>query len=401
MKAPFSNTFNVLPKHQSPALVLGDGITALGTIRSLGRLRIPVLSMSNKKDFVCYSRWYRKLPGQSLNTSNGEFINLLQRFDADRGVLFPCSDSWVKTVASLPEDLKNRFPSTLSGMENVENFLDKEQFEKLLSDLNIPHPYSIILETSSSLDNVPKDVFSGLFLKPRNSQAFFAHYRKKAFFCETKKDAQRLYKEITENGFGVILQEFIPGPPSHHYFIDGFVSSKKELQGLLVRKRLRMYPPHFGNSTYMVSVEQSEAILAISSIEKLIKEGGLRGVFSAEFKLDHRDGKFKLLEVNIRPWWYVDFATHCGVNVCQLAYADCLNIEIEPIRSYRIGEYCIFPYYDYFASKHEHQKKYSHLISWARHAIEAKKPIFSWNDPLPSFFDTKKYLWSKISPRQS
>jgi len=59
-------------------------------------------------------------------------------------------------------------------------------------------------------------------------------------------------------------------------------------------------------------------------------------VFSAEFKFDERDGLFKILEVNARPWWYVDFAARCGVDVCRMAYRDALATRSSlsrPIRS--------------------------------------------------------------------
>jgi len=60
-------------------------------------------------------------------------------------------------------------------------------------------------------------------------------------------------------------------------------------------------------------------------------------VFSAEFKFDERDGLFKLLEVNARPWWYVDFADRCGVDVCGMAFRDALGEEIEPVTGYKLG----------------------------------------------------------------
>ena len=69
-------------------------------------------------------------------------------------------------------------------------------------------------------------------------------------------------------------------------------------------------------------------------------------MFSAEFKLDPRDGRFKLLEVNTRPWWYVDFAARCGVDVCTMAYRDALGEGVDTVESYRTGVVCVYPYMD-------------------------------------------------------
>ena len=32
--------------------------------------------------------------------------------------------------------------------------------------------------------------------------------------------------------------------------------------------------------------------------------------------------EFKILEINARPWWYVELASRCGVDVCTMSYRD-------------------------------------------------------------------------------
>ena len=75
-----------------------------------------------------------------------------------------------------------------------------------------------------------------------------------------------------------------------------------------------MHPPDFGNSSYMVSVPLQEAAGAVDTLRTIMGHTGFRGIFSAEFKRDADDGLFKLLEVNIRPWWYVEFNQRFGNN---------------------------------------------------------------------------------------
>ena len=79
-----------------------------------------------------------------------------------------------------------------------------------------------------------------------------------------------------------------------------------------------------------MSVPPDEALQAISSLQTLLPHLGYRGVFCAEFKQDERDGLFKLLEVNVRPWWFVDFAALSGIDVCAMAYRYALDLEVEP-----------------------------------------------------------------------
>ena len=77
---------------------------------------------------------------------------------------------------------------------------------------------------------------------------------------------------MTAAGFEVILQEYIPGPPTEHYFIDGFMDREHVVQARFARQRLRMYPPDFGNSTYMVSVDIGKVRPAMDALRDLARE---------------------------------------------------------------------------------------------------------------------------------
>jgi len=190
--------------------------------------------------------------------------------------------------------------------------------------------------------------------------------------------------ECIDAGFEMMLQEYIPGPPSNHYFIDGFVDRFGVVRALFARQRLRMSPPDFGNSTLMVSVPLSDTDNASAALRTLFADIDYRGIFSAEFKRDPRDGVFNLIEVNARPWWYVEFAARCGVNVCKLAIGDALGEPVETISEYEVGRRCVFPYYDLQAVRAEFSAGRLGLMGWARSWLGAYQPVFRWSDPLPA-----------------
>ena len=75
----------------------------------------------------------------------------------------------------------------------------------------------------------------------------------------------------------------------------------------------------------------SDVASAAGSLERLLRGIDYRGVFSAEFKHDERDGLFKILEVNARPWWFAGFAASCGLDVCDMSYRDALGERVEPV----------------------------------------------------------------------
>jgi predicted ATP-grasp superfamily ATP-dependent carboligase len=86
-----------------PAVVLGSGITALGVVRSLSKIKIPVYLLSSKKEFVGYSKSVIQLKSD-LNEFPGteELINILDKTNIGKSVLFPCSDSLLKSVVNIP-----------------------------------------------------------------------------------------------------------------------------------------------------------------------------------------------------------------------------------------------------------------------------------------------------------
>jgi predicted ATP-grasp superfamily ATP-dependent carboligase len=115
----------------------------------------------------------------------------------------------------------------------------------------------------------------------------------------------------------------------------------------------------------------------------MLQRAGYRGMFSAEFKLDPRDGVFKLIEVNARAWWYVDFAARCGADVCRLAYADALAEPLEAQSAYAVGKRLVYPYYDFFGCSEMRQRGEVSLIPSMLSWLGAMQPVFQFEDPWP------------------
>jgi predicted ATP-grasp superfamily ATP-dependent carboligase len=339
--------------------------------------------------FVRRSRWCRPLPRPIRESDDAQALaTALRALPLDRAVLVPCTDNWSAAVAGLPADLARRFPASISSHEVQEVLVDKALFARALREFDVAHPRTVEVRSLADLAAVPESEFTTAFLKPCASQSFSAKYGVKAFRCPDKASAMERYRQVEEDGLDLVLQEYIPGPPNCHYFVDGFVDRDGRMAAAFARRRLRMHPADFGNSTCMVSVPLEETAQAVASLERLFEGLRFRGIFSAEFKRDPRDGAFKLLEVNARPWWYIGFALACGVNVARLAYLDARGLPYEPIRDYRSGVRCVFPQLDWVACK---RLRAAGKISWLeclRDWTFSRKPIAAWDDPLPAIWNT-------------
>jgi len=373
-------------RNEVPVLVLGTGLTSLGVVRSFGRAGIPVYCVSENLGFVAHSRWFRRPPGK-IKTVGGteELVPFLEQLPFDKVVLMPCADNWVSAVASVPNNLRQKCLVSQPSRAVLDLLVDKGRFATALKENDIPHPATELLDSEERFSSIAESMFSGSFLKPHNSQVFHQHYGVKACRVSSREDAIAQYRHKTQDGLEVLFQEYVPGPASNHYFIDGFVDKTGSVRAIFARRRLRMYPVDFGNSTYMRSIELDEVADAVEGLKRFLAAIAYRGIFSAEFKFDHRDNLFKILEINARPWWFVEYAARCGVDVCQLAYRDAQNLPVPHINGYRVGVKSVHPYFDVNICMELCRKGEMSLLSWFRSWAFAQYPVLCYDDPLPCF----------------
>ena len=356
---------------------MGSGITLAAVLHILRRSGIPRFAICPETDFVRASRFYRPAPTSLPNPKPEDLEVVLNSLELESAVLFPCSDDWLRAVAGLPQTLATRFPSSTSC---VDALTDKWRFGCLLKSLNIPHPRTELISSREQFRALPDSRFQGAILKPMSSVDFACKHGVKGYFVESRQQAIEALKTID---LPIMLQEFIPGPPAAGYFLDGFRDRGGRITGLFARRRLRMYPAKLGNSTLIESVPIDGIRAARSSLEYLLASISYRGIFSAEFKLDLRDGEFKLIEVNARPWWYVEFAHRCGVDVCSMAYRDALGLPVDAVMEYEIGRRCAFTINDLRASTTSGTSA-SSLLSTVQAWLASDNTLFHWNDPLPT-----------------
>jgi D-aspartate ligase len=382
-----------------PVLVLGSGLTGIGVVRSLGRAGHEVYSICGPQEPPTQSRWCLPIPKTwSPHASPAELATYLTQLPLPHAVLIPCSDDWTRAVAELPETLRDRFPSSISSASVIHTLIDKWCFAEMLQQLDVPRPKTLLVRSLEDMAALPDSSYENMFLKPLNSQEFSLRNGLKAFRPATKKEALEFMAQTLRDGnpeFPILLQEYIPGPSSSYYLVDGFVDRHGRLDGLFARRQLRMYPTLFGNSTMSETIPIEQMQGPIQALKRMWSALGFRGIFDAEFKYDERDGQYKIVEVNARPWWFVEFATRCGVDLCGMAYQDALGLPVEPSHGYEVGRRCVYLLRD-LATHRAADRSLRGLLRWARSVKGADEIMYRWDDPRPGITSTlasmKKYL---------
>jgi predicted ATP-grasp superfamily ATP-dependent carboligase len=257
----------------------------------------------------------------------------------------------------------------------------------------MPHPRTFTVRSAADIGAIPFGELDRVFIKPVDSQRFVKATGAKGIWVSDRLAFERTWEQLEAQGLHVIAQEYIPGRPSDHYFIDGFRDRHGALTGLFARRRMRIYPPHFGNSSYCVSIPLGEIAEARDQLTGLLERLRYRGIFSAEFKRDARDGKLRILEINTRAWWYVEFATRCGINVCRMAYEDALGLPVTRApENYPVGVGCTHLARDIRAvcarADGQRVSPWKALAQWSRGYFS----VFRLDDPMPGLMELRKEL---------
>jgi len=382
--------------HPLPAILLASDKTGVGALRSLRMAGIDTYVACPPGDLVTYSRWFKPTPGPNPwdGTVGPDALRILREMPVERAALIPGADDAALWLSGIPNsELAGRFKVSTSSRESLEILQDKSRFKEFLMRERIPHPRTFSIARDEDVDAIPFAELDRVFIKPTNSQKFSQVVGAKGIWVKTREQFLREWRLLDAQGFRVMAQEYVPGTAADHYFVDGFRDRTGALTGLFARRRLRIYPPDFGNSSYCESIALSEVEPAVASIGEILSKLSYRGIFSAEFKKDSRNGEFKILEVNTRAWWYVEFAARCGVNVCRMAYEDALEMPVEPSRrDYPYGVGCVNMVGDMKTALSPEMGGWGALPKAIGQWSRAYWHVFRLDDPMPGL----TVFWSRL-----
>ncbi len=373
-----------------PAIVFGAGLTAVGVLRALGANRIPAYLVAPPSDVAHRSRWARGLPVPWLVDLPADGLpDALAAAGIERAVLVPCSDRWATTIAEVAAACNNRYPAPVASPQVLAQLLDKASLAETARCVGVAHPHTSLIRSPADLDEVDDDTLRRCFLKPIDSESFHRRFGSKGFPIEDRVTARTRIAEAARSGHTLVLQEIVQGGPADHVFLDGYVDRRGRITGLYARRRVRMHPARFGNSTASVTIPLREVQPGVEAFRCLVAAVGYRGPFDVEFARDGRDGCLKLIEVNVRAWWQVELARACGVDVVRMAYEDALERPVPVANAYRVGAGWVNPIQDLRALRSARRAGERPDVSgwWA-----ARHAVFAWDDPGPGAAELLRVL---------
>jgi predicted ATP-grasp superfamily ATP-dependent carboligase len=315
------------------AVVIGGDYQGLGIVRSLGRKGIPVCVIDDEHSISRFSRYAThgvRVP--DLRHEEGTVESLLRigrSLNLQGWVLFPTRDEIVAAVARNRSTLSEMFRVPVPEWNTVHWMLDKRNTYELAKQLNIPIPKTWSPLTEEALDQI--DSPFPLVLKPAIKEHFFYATKAKAWRINSRAELHSMFRRASEltRASEVLIQDLIPGDGRQQFSYCAFFKAGKAV-GSMVTRRRRQHPHDFGRASTFVETIDLPALEALSN--RFLRTINYYGLVEVEFKLDPRDGQFKLLDINARTWGYHTLGTHAGVDFPSLLYRDQISGSAEPCR---------------------------------------------------------------------
>lgn len=380
------------------AVVVGGDFQGLGIVRSLGRHNIPVCIIDDEFSISRFSRYAShavRVPALRDERRIIEIVLDVGRQRELRGwVLYPTREEIVAAFSRYRNELEECFRVPTADWNAVQWAWDKRNTYRKAKGLGIPTPRTWYPGHSSELEEI--DAEPPLVLKPAIKEHFIYATKAKAWRADSREQLRELFSRavaITGPG-GIMVQECIPGDGRYQFAYCALFKEGRAL-GTMVAQRRRQHPPEFGRaSTFVETVEVPE--LELYS-ERFLRDINYYGLAELEYKLDPRDGQYKLLDFNARTWGYHSLGPRAGVDFPYLLFADQTGHRVDPCRTSAgvkwIRLVTDFPTGILEISRRQLSAK-EYLRSLFNFHVES---VFCWEDPLPGLMELAlvPYLYVK------
>jgi D-aspartate ligase len=369
----------------------------LGIVRSLGRRAIPVCVLDDEYSIARFSRYAScGMQVETLGDSDTTAAVLLaagQRLGLDGWVLYPTRDETVAAISRHRSDLAEVFRVPTPEWSTVRLAWDKREAYRLADQLGIPTPRTWYADHPEQLESIESD--GPFVIKPASKGDFFRVTKAKAWRADERGELVKRFEQgarLVPPG-QLMVQELIPGDGRQQFAYCAFFKNGEAVGSMTVRRR-RQHPPDFGRASTCVETIDLPVLATLS--ERFLREIDYYGLIELEYKLDCRDGHYKLLDVNPRTWGYHSLGQDAGVDFPHLLFADQLGRPVDPCRA-RVGRRWIRLVTDLPTGLVEIRSGDLDWRAYLRSLSFDTEAVFSREDPLPGLVEVAllPYLYVK------
>jgi D-aspartate ligase len=303
------------------AVVIGGYANGVGVLRGLARqgVRTAVI-LTTDHDVAQHSRYAHEAHRvHYLNRRPDALIELLacQRERWRNWALIPTNDYALAALARHRDQLSTSYRVTVPEEEITRRVLDKAITYRYAREVGVDVPASYGLATRATVARL--DLVFPLVVKPPESARFWEVLGKKLLVARDRSELIAAVQRVEDAGMAAEVFDLVPGPDNQVYNYTVYMDGRGQPVAEFGLRKLRKAPRFFGVGRAATAAHLPH--LRERTIA-LLQRIGWRGVASVEYKLDPRDGRYRLMEINGRCPLTSALPTRCGVNYPLLAWRE-------------------------------------------------------------------------------
>jgi len=383
-------------KNKTPVLILNCQIGALAIMRSLGSLGVTLYGVDDDKNAPAFaSRYCRGKYVKALDEQRPqEYLDFVIRIGkqlGEKAILIPTSDELSVFVAEYADELSKYFLFPRNDLRLVKELMSKEGMYELATRHGVPTAFTVFPRTLRDVHEYADGGAFPVMLKGILGNRLQARTGVKMMIVHTKEELVEAYKELEDpDQPNLMIQEYIPGRDDQIYIFNGYFNEQSECLAGFTGHKIRQFPVHVGCASLGICKWNQEVADITTAFMKTV---GYKGILDIGYRLDPRNGKYKVLDINPRVGQaFRLFVAEDGMDVVRALYKDLIGQQVLK-RPPREGRKWVIEDYDIVSSLHYYQEGSLGIGDWLRSFKGVEEGAwFSWKDPMPFFLMTARFL---------
>ncbi len=371
----------------TPVVVLNCKLGALSIMRSLGVNGIRMIGVDeNPQAPGLLSRYCSQSFLHSLDPSRQE--NLLQFLIelagklGQRAVLIPTSDDTSVFTARFRDELARHYAFQDNSLWLVENLASKEGMFKLARKNDFPTPFTVFPKNLQEVEQYSRETRYPVMLKGIDGNRLERRTGKKMVLVENPDELLQEYALLEDpHDPNLMIQEYIPGGDDQVFIFNGYFDKNSDCLVGFTGFKVRQFPVHVGCAALG---ECSWISQVADQTIHFMKQVGYQGIVDIGYRLDPRDGVYKVLDINPRVGQaFRLFLAENEMDVIRALYLDLTGQQVPKSVSREKRRWAIEDF-DLVSSLHYHWEGNLSFYQWLKSFKGLEETLwFDWKDLRP------------------
>jgi len=377
-----------IPRTDTPVVVINGQLGALAIMRSLGPLGVPLYGVSDSlsapalRSRFCRERFALRFDEDRPAPYLDGLLSIGRKL-GKRAVLIATSDETTQFLSDHAAALGEHFVFQNNTPQLIRQLASKREMFGLATRHRVPTPDT---RFPQRLEDVLAYAENGSFpvmLKGIYGNRLQLRTRKKMAIVHTASELIAAYKSMEDPASpNLMIQELIPGGDDQVYIFNGYFNPQSDCLVGYTGYKVRQFPVHVG----CASLGECRWVEKVASTTvTFMKAIGYQGILDIGYRLDPRDGEYKVLDINPRVGQaFRLFVSENDHDVVKALYLDLTGQEQPAPSPSREGRRWMIEDYDIISSIDYHNEGTLTFGDWVRSFRGLEEAAwFDWRDPAP------------------